>query len=355
MEPNTTFPHNWTLSEREDAFVGLQLLLRFKPLFIPFYGLLVTLAFLGNSFLILSIMADKKLHNATNFFLGNLSVGDLLMCLACVPPTVSYAFEPHGWLFGQAMCHAVILLQAATVYVSALSLAAIAVDRYMVVVYPVRRRIPLWYCGLVVAGIWVVSLVLATPPSINSVYLDLSSTGHNLFICEEFWSQAETQRLVYSCAMLLISYMVPLLAVTISYCSILAHLHRRNISGLANSSQAQWNKQKRKAFVLLVAAILAFSLCWMPLQVLNLLRDLDPDFSILSKRYINVVQLSCHFTAMSSACYNPFIYASLHHKFRAHLRLIFCRRKNIRDGHALSSKSAQANTCLSLVLDTTRV
>lgn len=329
MEPNHTLLRNWSVPE--DPFVGLQLLLRFKPLFVPLYCLLVVVACLGNSFLVLCIVADHKLHNATNFFLGNLSVGDLLMCLTCVPLTVSYAFERRGWLFGPAMCHAVVLLQAATVYVSVLSLTAIAVDRYVVVAYPVRRRMALRYCGLVVAAIWVASLVLAVPPALHSTYLDLSSIGHELFICEELWDRMEVQRLVYSCAMLFVSYMVPLLAVTVSYCSISAHLRRRGIPGMVSSNQSQWNRQKRKTFLLLVVSVLAFAFCWMPLQVLNLVRDLDPDFSVLSKRYINVAQLSCHFVAMTSACYNPFIYASLHRKFRAHRRGYFCCRK---DGRA---------------------
>ncbi|XP_060113747.1 prolactin-releasing peptide receptor-like [Heteronotia binoei] len=347
MELNHSLPRNWSIPA--DPFVGLQLLLRFKLLFVPLYCLLVVVACLGNSFLVLCIVADHKLHNATNFFLGNLSVGDLLMCLACVPLTVSYAFEHRGWLFGPTMCHAVVLLQAATVYVSVLSLTAIAVDRYVVVAYPVRRRMALRYCRLVVAAIWVASLALAVPPALHSTYLDLSSIGHELFICEELWDQMETQRLVYSCAMLFISYMVPLLAVTVSYCSILAHLRRRGIPDLASSNQSQWNRQKRKTFILLVVSVLTFAFCWMPLQVLNLVRDLDPNFAILSKRYINVAQVSCHFVAMTSACYNPFIYASLHRKFRAHLRSYFCRGK---DGRG---ESVHADSCNARVRGTTAV
>lgn len=60
------------------------------------------------------------------------------------------------------------------------------------------------------------------------------------------------------------------------------------------------------------------------MQVLNLLLDLDPDFHIIGKRYVNVLQVSCHLVAMSSACYNPFIYASLHSKVRMHLKGYLC-------------------------------
>ncbi|XP_029474932.1 prolactin-releasing peptide receptor-like [Rhinatrema bivittatum] len=335
-----------------DMFAGHQLLLQFKLFFIPLYCLLFLVACLGNIFLVVCIFADKQLHNATNFFIGNLSIGDLLMCLTCVPLTVSYAFELRGWLFGRFMCHVVSLMQATTVYVSVLSLTAIAIDRYIVVAYPIRRRITLRCCSLIVLVIWVVSLALAAPPSIYTGYLDLNSIGHDIIICEEFWQGMEKQRLAYSCMMLLISYMIPLFAVTISYCAITIHLHKRNVPGAANQNQAKWNKRKRKAFVLLVISILAFAICWMPLQILNLICDLDSDFTIINKRYINVIQLFCHFIAMSSTCYNPFIYASLHQKFRFHLKSYFRQKK--KQNVLLSSKSPRISTCLSLISDTSR-
>lgn len=120
-------------SDPLDMFIGMELLLRFKPLFLPLYCLIVIVAGVGNSFLLACILADKKLHNATNVFIGNLAAGDLLMCLSCVPLTVSYAFDNHGWAFGRPLCHLVPLLQCATVFASVLSLTAIAVDRYIVV------------------------------------------------------------------------------------------------------------------------------------------------------------------------------------------------------------------------------
>lgn len=125
--------HGLNHSNPLDMFIGTELLLRFKPLFLPLYCLIVVVAGVGNSFLLACILTDKKLHNATNFFIGNLAAGDLLMCLTCVPLTVSYAFDSHGWTFGRSLCHLVPLLQCATVFASVFSLTAIAVDRYIVV------------------------------------------------------------------------------------------------------------------------------------------------------------------------------------------------------------------------------
>ncbi|CAL8361890.1 unnamed protein product [Merluccius merluccius] len=307
-----------------DMFSGMELLLRFKPLFLPLYCLLVGVAGVGNCFLLACILADKKLHNATNFFIGNLAAGDLLMCLSCVPLTASYAFDSRGWTFGRPLCHLVPLLQCATVFASALSLTAIAVDRYIVVAHPVRRRISVWGCGAVALCIWCMSLALAAPPSFYTRYLDLRPSGIDLVVCEEFWPSSGHLRLVYSCFILTASYMIPLLSVSISYCAITVSLRRHALPGETSCNQERWSQRRRKTFTLLVASVLAFALCWLPLQVLNLLLDLDPDFHIMGKHYINVLQVCCHLVAMSSTCYNPFIYASLHSKVRMHLKGYFC-------------------------------
>ncbi|XP_034461043.1 7 transmembrane receptor domain-containing protein [Hippoglossus hippoglossus] len=311
-------------SDPLDSFVGMELLLRFKPLFLPLYCLVVAVAGVGNSILLACILADKKLHNATNIFIGNLAAGDLLMCLSCVPLTVSYAFDSHGWAFGRPLCHLVPLLQCATVFASVLSLTAIAVDRYVVVAHPVRKRISVWGCGAVTLGVWLLSLALAAPPSLYTRYVDLRPSGIDLVVCEEFWPNSGNLRLLYSCFILIASYMIPLLSVSMSYCAITVSLKRYSIPGEPSNSQQRWSQRRKKTFYLLVASVLAFALCWLPLQVLNLLLDLDPDFHFIGKRYINVLQVCCHLVAMSSACYNPFIYASLHSKVRMHLKGYLC-------------------------------
>ncbi|XP_037124068.1 7 transmembrane receptor domain-containing protein [Syngnathus acus] len=311
-------------SDPLDMFTGMELLLRFKLLFMPLYCLVVVIAGVGNSFLLSCILMDKKLHNATNFFIGNLAAGDLLMCLSCVPLTMSYAFDSHGWAFGRALCHLVPLVQCATVFASVLSLTAIAVDRYVVLAHPVRRRISLCGCSAVTSAVWLLSLALAAPPSFYTRYLDLRPSGIDLVVCEEFWPENGNLRLLYSCFILIASYMIPLLSVSISYCAISISLKRYSVPGEQASRKQHWKQKRRRTFSLLVASVLAFALCWLPLQVLNLLLDLDPDCDIIGKRYINVLQVCCHLVAMSSSCYNPFIYASLHSKVRKHLRGYLC-------------------------------
>ncbi|XP_039393269.1 prolactin-releasing peptide receptor-like [Mauremys reevesii] len=328
------------------VFTGLDLLFDLKPLFIPLYATLVAVACTGNLLLILLIVVTKKLHSTTNFLIGNLAAADLIMCIFCVPLTASYAFEIRGWLFGVFMCYFVTLMQTATVFVSVLSLTAIAVDRYIVVAYPIRKRLSRKSCVYIVAFIWLLSIVVSVPTSMHTHYLDLNKIGHDMFICEEFWKHQEKERLLYSCSMLLLSYMLPLSAVSISYCAISYRLRKRNVPGAAYHNQEKWTNKKRKTFRVLIISVMCFAVCWLPLQVVNLIRDVDEEFTILDKRYVNVIQVSCHLIAMSSACYNPFIYASLHDKFRFHVSNYFCHHK--KRSSVMSRKASRLNTCSTL-------
>ena len=110
-------------------FADVALLQVFKPLIIPCYTLVLLVGVFGNYLLLYVICRTRKMHNVTNFFIGNLAFSDMLMCVTCVPFTLAYAFNPRGWVFGRYMCYLVFLIQPVTVYVSVFTLTAIAVDR----------------------------------------------------------------------------------------------------------------------------------------------------------------------------------------------------------------------------------
>ncbi|XP_076605477.1 prolactin releasing hormone 2 receptor [Chaetodon auriga] len=325
-------------------FSGLDLLSDLKPVFIPLYSAVVVVACSGNLLLLFLIWHNKKRHNTTNFLISNLALVDLVMCIFCVPLTASYAFDQRGWVFGPYMCHFVTVMQSTAVYAAVLSLMAIAVDRYVVVAYPIRKRAGCQFCWGLVALIWLSSLALSTPTALHTFYLDLRAAGLQMAVCEEFWDGQERGRLIYSCFSLFFSYFVPLAAVSISYCAISYQLKQRTMSGLMacpelRSARAAWSRRRRKTFYLLLVSVLCFAFSWLPLQVVNLIRDLDTDFSILGKNYVNVIQVSTHLFAMSSSCYNPFIYASLHDKFLSYLchHFLSWRRGKGKDGGQGSS------------------
>ncbi|KPP58893.1 prolactin-releasing peptide receptor-like [Scleropages formosus] len=307
-------------SDRSLPFAGVKLLQSFKGLIIPCYALVVLVAVLGNYLLLHVICCARKMHNVTNFFIGNLAFSDMLMCATCVPFTLAYAFNPRGWVFGRFACYLVFLIQPVTVYVSVFTLTAIAIDRYYATVHPLKKRISVPVCAYVLMAIWLLSCGLVVPAVAHTYHVDFRQEGFT--ICEEFWMGQERERLAYAYSTLLITYVLPLSALCTSYLCISVKLRSCVVPGHHIQSQAQAHRaRKRRLFRLVVLLVAAFGVCWLPIHVFNVLRDVD--IRLIDKRYFLVVQLLCHLCAMSSSCCNPFLYAWLHDRFRAELRRMF--------------------------------
>ncbi|XP_077479179.1 prolactin-releasing peptide receptor-like [Stigmatopora argus] len=304
-------------SNRSSQFADVAMLQTFKPLIIPCYALVVAVGVFGNYLLLYVICRTRKMHNVTNFFIGNLAFSDMLMCVTCVPFTLAYAFNPHGWVFGRFMCYLVYLIQPVTVYVSVFTLTAIAVDRYYVTVHPLKKRTSVTTCVWVLVGIWLLSCGLVTPAVSHTYHVEFKEEGFT--ICEEFWLGQEKERRAYAYSTLLITYVLPLSAVFVSYFCITVKLKKCVAPGhrtqeKANAQQAR----KRKIFRLIALLVSAFAVCWLPIHVFNMLRDID--IHLINKRFFLLIQLLCHLCAMSSSCCNPFLYAWLHDRFRSELR-----------------------------------
>ncbi|KAK7934178.1 hypothetical protein WMY93_005074 [Mugilogobius chulae] len=312
-------------SKRSYQFEGVEFLQSFKLLIIPCYTVVALVGVFGNYLLLYVICRTRKMHNVTNFFIGNLAFSDMLMCATCVPFTLAYALNPHGWVFGRFMCYLVYLIQPVTVYVSVFTLTAIGVDRYYATVHPLKKRLSVLSCTYLLTGIWLLSCSLVAPAVAHTYHVEFKNEGFT--ICEEFWMDQERQRLAYAYSTLFVTYVLPLSALCISYLCISVKLRNCVVPGHLTEGQVETQRmRKRKTFRLVSLVVAAFGICWMPISVFNVLRDID--INLIDKRYFLLIQLLCHLCAMSSSCCNPFLYAWLHDRFRAELRKMFtCRRR----------------------------
>ncbi|XP_053160949.1 prolactin-releasing peptide receptor [Hemicordylus capensis] len=308
------------------VFQGLQLVQQLKLPIVLLYTGVVVIGIVGNCLLVHVIVRVRKMHNVTNFLIGNLALSDMAMCATCVPLTLAYVFEPRGWIFGSTMCYFVYFMQPVTVYVSIFTLATIAVDRYIVIVHPLRRRVSLQLSAYMVLFIWILSCCLALPAMAHTYYVELGQ--QEVTLCEEFWGEQEHQRQTYALCLLLITYFFPLLAILISYIKISLKLKNRIVPGSVTQIQADWDKARRKrTFCLLVIVVVVFGVCWFPLHIFNLIRDIN--INAIDPYYFSLAQLFCHWFAMSSTCYNPFIYAWLHDSFREELKKLISWHKKV--------------------------
>jgi len=56
----------------------------------------------------------------------------------------------------------------------------------------------------------------------------------------------------------------------------------------------------------MMAMVIIYALCWLPLHCVTVLGDLKP--SIWNFEHIQLVWIACHWLAVSSCCWNPIVY-----------------------------------------------
>lgn len=57
---------------------------------------------------------------------------------------------------------------------------------------------------------------------------------------------------------------------------------------------------------MLIIVVVVFGLCWLPLQLYNILYVTFPEIN--EYHFISIIWFCCDWLAMSNSCYNPFIY-----------------------------------------------
>ena len=105
-------------------------------LFICAYILLAGIGSVGNCLVITSVIRKPTMRTARNLFIINLAASDLLLCVITMPLTCMELLSKYWPLPSSVLiCKIVGSLQAVSVFVSTISITAIALDRYQVIVY----------------------------------------------------------------------------------------------------------------------------------------------------------------------------------------------------------------------------
>jgi len=112
-----------------------------QALFCVIYTSIFVLGVFGNVLVCYVVGRNKAMQTVTNFFITNLALSDILLCVLAVPFTPLYSFLGR-WIFGQILCHLVTYAQGTSVYISTLTLTSIAIDRYFVIIHPFQVRRP---------------------------------------------------------------------------------------------------------------------------------------------------------------------------------------------------------------------
>ncbi len=289
--------------------------------FILIYVLIFVMGVFGNVLVCFVVFRNKLMQSVTNLFITNLALSDILLCILAVPFTPSYTFL-RRWIFGTILCHLVPYAQGVSVYISTLTLTAIAIDRFFVIIYPFQQRMRLIACIAIICIIWTISLLLTIPYGLYMQVSRLNFTGENEYYCEEDWP-TEYYRKIYGTLTVLLQFLLPFFVVTFCYICVSIRLNDRAKTkpGAKTTKKEELDRdRKKRTNRMLIAMVLVFGLSWLPLNVVNVLNDFYVNTSEWS--IYNVLFFIAHSVAMSSTCYNPFLYAWLNDNFRKEFKLV---------------------------------
>lgn len=101
--------------------------------FIVLYSVIICFGAAGNGLVVWAVARKRSMRTARNMFIVNLAVSDLLLCLVTMPLTLMEILTKY-WALGREefICKMLGTLQATSIFVSTISITAIALDRYQV-------------------------------------------------------------------------------------------------------------------------------------------------------------------------------------------------------------------------------
>ncbi len=270
---------------------------------IVLYIVVIFLGAIGNSMVVLTVVKTRQMWNATNIFIANLAVTDVFVCVFDLPISAYYQLT-DDWIFGKTLCHIFLPAFAIVVYASTLTLTMISIDRYLLIVFPFKRRMSVRTALILVVVIAIFAAAVASPIAFYAKYVIVDQADIKLYkrYCMESWPSHQL-RVIYTIVTLVLQYFMPLILIAILYSFIFQKVRKR----VKNK-----NSRKTKTTKMLLAVVAVFAISWTPFHLYAITAELG----IIKGKYFKFIDALMRVFAMSSSCINPFLYGWMNDNYR---------------------------------------
>ena len=252
------------------------------------YCLLFVVSLAGNTFIGIVVYKTKTMRKPINLLIASMAMSDLLYAIFLFPLMTKRLYLVNdSWLIsgplGQALCKLIHFLLDLSSAVSIQSLVLIAVDRFGTVVFPLRSPlISSKLCPFFILVTWIVAAALNTPHLFVWKLVD----DQGQLACEWQWNEVFGQSSSvssYYLSIFIVVYFIPLCLIIILYLKILFKLKSHKIPGEQSvNAGEQRAKRERTVLKMSIAIVLAFAVCWLPLQIFWFLTIFSSDSTMKS-------------------------------------------------------------------------
>ncbi|KAJ0002187.1 hypothetical protein NQD34_001983 [Periophthalmus magnuspinnatus] len=282
------------------------------------YFLIILVSVTGNVTVIWIILAHRRMRTVTNYFIVNLAFSDVFIATFNTFINFVYALY-NGWYFGLGYCRFQNFFPITAMFSSIYSMTAIAVDRCMAIIHPLKPRLSSTSTKGLIALIWFIALLLAFP----QCYYSVTHFYGPRTVCMVDWPDdfGGTHQLSYQYSLIVLLYLLPLMVMVVTYSLVGRTLWWAHIPGEASDYYRNHTISKRKVVKMMIVMVITFAFCWLPYHVYFILGTFNSE--IYKKWYIQQVYLAISWLAMSSTMFNPIIFCYLNQRFRVGFRQAF--------------------------------
>lgn len=308
---------------------------------------IMTLTLVGNVALVGGICCyDDLRRKRVSVFLVNLAAADLMVC--AVTMTTEIFFVAFGeWILGAVGCKLVVYAQIVTLASTTFLLTAMSIDRYQVLVQPLRslRGQPTVRRKVQVA--WLLAFLFATPQLFIFVQTEETVNGRTTRACMSQGYTAPWQRKMYFTFLSVYILVIPAVIMFYCYLNIIRSVWMRSRGDSVDKSRVllvgaqtvcrrssvetttldpsstrdgssvrsrnsmvcfglprrMVASSKRNVIKMTLSVILGFLICWTPYFVVSLIRIFS-DYRIRLDNLLSV----CEIMAMAHSALNPLLY-----------------------------------------------
>ncbi|KAJ7306613.1 hypothetical protein JRQ81_010014 [Phrynocephalus forsythii] len=216
--------------------------LRGSPWTAAFLSFIILLTMVGNFSLILLIFTQRSLRNTSNYFLVSLFMSDLMVGSVVMPPAMLNQLCGR-WVLDRAFCSIWFSFDVMCTSASILNLCVISLDRYLLIISPLKYKLRMTSCRavLLILATW----TLAAAVSFWPIKMGWHRMDFDLRPLNATWLSEEEQcRFLVSLPYALIAsgltFFLPAVAILFTYCRILLAARKQavQVASLSNNVMA---------------------------------------------------------------------------------------------------------------------
>ena len=264
-------------------------------------------ALIGNVLVVVTFIKTPILRISTNYYIVNMAVSDLLALLVNWPLyTTEGMLTPKVFISGtsaSSVCRLGMYLRAVSQSVSVLSLVLISLDRFVAIVFPLKRIVMKTKIRVIFLSLtWLIPFSYGLP---QVIFTNIIKVGEQTF-CR--FMMIDGPRTIFNGVGFILVYLFPFITIIILFSAILRSLKKRSKPGELSEGQevAKRHQQNQKIVKILMSIVVAFFICWTPLSVYLFLKKLYPSLFI-KDRCLLLVGLTFYVFPSLSTAVNPII------------------------------------------------